>query len=163
MGFFLSRPWQDEETHKEYRFCVAWGPLTRDAKTFAYRKTKVEFGIRTYRKNFLNIVAWSDSPCFNLVAGLEAGDVVFVAGIQQSDEYTNKDGERKTKTYVNADFVVPLSLMSWALATFASPSLQGLVRADANAPADPMESGDDAYDENYDPFAKQEDDYEPSI
>lgn len=158
MGRFIGKPWQDENG-KSYCFMIAWGNVTRDAKVYTRKKSKAEVGIAYARKQFLNVEAWQDSPCFNLIASMERGDQLLVFGTYMSEDYTTRDGEHKTISYLKCEIAVPMSVLGYVLQLCGSSSIKMLLEADANAPADPMEGADD-----YDPFAQEDDDgYEPNI
>ena len=151
MGKFQGRPWRDENG-KEYAFCIAWGRLTRDPKVTCFQKEKVEFGIAYHRKQFINCEAWGGSPSFAVMSSLEKGDEVLVLGVYHERPYTTKDGTEKVDSAIICDICLPMALLDYVLKLMGSSSLKMLVDADANAPADPMESAE-----------PEEFDYEPRI
>lgn len=153
MGRFIGKPWHDENG-KEYAFVLAWGKVTRNAKIINYKKAKVDVGIAYKRKEFLNIEAWSDSLCFEFLAGLEAGDWLLILGTLTTDTYTNRDGEHKQRTVCKAEFAVCASLLQFIMKLFSSKTIQMILREEENAPPDPMESAEE-YDDNFDPFAPE--------
>lgn len=150
MGFLKGAKFHySTDGNKEGQFTFAWGTLVEDATVQTYKskrhdgeeKIKTSCTIKTFTKNYLNCVSWGDNDVSRLIAPLEKGDAVCVAGTETTYEYTNRNGEKKVVHDLNVEFVVPQGLIVHLLRMAGNKGIAEII--EANELEDTFESDDD--------------------
>lgn len=131
-----------------YQFAILWGKLVADPKVEMFKKKKTSFTVKFHNKNYCNVVMWDESEAATVAGSLEKGDMVLCLGTISTREYVIQKGEhrgeRKQWTDLNAQVVIPMSLIQYLLPLYGSDAIRAILNKETDAiPEDVMESAGD--------------------
>lgn len=165
MGLIIGKLRETAE-NKKRGSVIAWGDVVYAPEITHFRKKKCKFRLRFGYKQLVDIEAWDENDITSLMENLDENDTVLVCGEYREDSYET-GGEMRTRSYIAADLIAPLSTLLGAQKICASPNVVKLLQDEYDDSADEFEPEITPEDEaKFTEFIKEEElasDYDEQV